>query len=304
MEENNSNIIEKLQILDPVWDSLNLAATEAKFRDLLPDAQRLMGTDRVYLIELLTLIARAEALLSKIPEALETLKIAEKFLSNQEVVYPVSAKIRWLLERGRIYILQKTPSQARLLFAEALNLAITSGEDYYAVDVAQMMAMVEPQKVQQEWIVRAIGIAENSSSLRTKEWLGSLYTTLGWKRFDLRQYEKSLESFKTALSHFKVHGTKREIFVARWSTGKVLRAMGKTEEALSIQQALLAELGVDGLRDGRLYEEIAECLQTMKREKEAQLYFEFAYRELSKDEWVADNQPVMLKRMKSLGQVK
>src|SRR6185312_882732 len=133
---------------------------------------------------------------------------------------------------------------------------------------------------------------------------GGLYTTLGWKLYDLRQFESSLQAFQKALSNHKVQGTPRETFVAQWSIGKVLRAMGKTEEALSIQKTLLAELGIGGERDGRLYEELAECLQTLRRTTEAQLYFELAYRELSSDEWVTDNQPLKLKRMKDLGKVK
>jgi tetratricopeptide (TPR) repeat protein len=183
-------------------------------------------------------------------------------------------------------------------------LSINSAEDYFAVEIAQLLAATEPQKAQQEWISRGIEIAENSPLPKSKRWLGGLYTSLGWKLYDLRQFESSLGAFQKALRHHKAQGTSREAFVAQWSIGKVLRATGKTEEALSIQKALLAELGIGGERDGRLYEELAECLQTLKRTTEAQLYFELAFRELSADEWIRDNQPVKLKRMKDLGKVK
>ncbi len=80
--------------------------------------------------------------------------------------------------------------------------------------------------------------------------------------------------------------------------------MGKPEEALIIQNALLAELGIGGAKDGRLYEELAECLHSLQRSEEAQPYFELAYRELSADEWIVDNQPAVLKRLRELGKAK
>jgi tetratricopeptide (TPR) repeat protein len=289
---------------DFLWNPLNLPASEAALRARFLATSGQPDSDRSSNIEILSLIARAESAQNRLAEAKVTLQQAQKLLSQEETPHRVSAKIRWLLESGRISILEKTPSQARIAFAEAFTLASNSGEDYLAVEVAQMIATVEPQKTQQEWIMRAIGIAEISPQLEAKRWLGSLYTSLGWKLYDLRQYEKSLETFQKSLSHLKIHGSDREIFLAKWSAGKVLRTMNRTEEALAIQKGLLSELGIGGAKDGRLFEELAECLHTLKRESEAEIYFDLAYRELSNDEWVTDNQPVKLKRMKDLGKVK
>jgi tetratricopeptide (TPR) repeat protein len=139
---------------------------------------------------------------------------------------------------------------------------------------------------------------------KTKSLLGGLYTSLGWKAFDLRQFEKSLQIFQTVLEHLRARGTPRETFIAQWSIGQVLRALGRTEEALAIQKALLSNAANGGAQEGRLCEELAECLQALKLTAEAQPFFELAYRELSTDEWVTDNQPLKLKRMKDLGKVK
>lgn len=304
MEEDNSRIISKFQDLDRLWNPADVVGSEAAYRALLPEGQNLTGGDRGYLIELHSLVGRCEALQEKLAEARSSLDAAEGLLQEKQAVYPVSVRIRWLIEKGRLHILAKTPSQAKGFFSEAWDLSIKSAEDYFAVEIAQLLAATEPQKVQQEWILRGIKIAENSPLPKAKQWLGGLYTSLGWKLYDLKQFENSLGAFQTALRHHKVQGTPREAFVAQWSIGKVLRALGKTEEALSIQKALLAELGIGGERDGRLYEELAECLHSLKRTTEAQLYFELAYRELSADEWVKDNQPVKLKRMKDLGKAK
>jgi tetratricopeptide (TPR) repeat protein len=304
MNESDQTLMTKLQDLDASWNPKDPSVSEAEFRAMLPYATQLEGRGKSLLIELKALLARALGAQNKFGEARASLDEAAALLEQPEAAPGVAAKIRWLMERGRLHILEKTPSQARALFAEAWTLAVNSGEDYFAVEIAQLMAATEPQKAQTEWILRAIQIAETSPLAKTKRWLGSLYTTLGWKQFDVRQYDKALEVFQKAVSHLKAQGTEREAFVARWSIGKVLRALGKTEEALTIQKALLSELGIGGARDGRLYEEMAECLQTLKRTTEAQLYFELAYRELSEDEWVNDNQPLKLKRMKDLGKVK
>jgi tetratricopeptide (TPR) repeat protein len=288
---------------DLLWNPLNLPASEAALRARFLATSNQPDSDRSSNIEILSLIARAESAQSRLSEAKATLQQAQRLLA-EETPLRISAKIRWLLESGRISILDKTPSQARIAFSEAFTLATNSGEDYLAVEVAQMIATVEPQKTQQEWILRAISIAEVSPQMEAKRWLGSLYTSLGWKLYDLRQYEKSLETFQKSLSHLKIHGSDREIFLAKWSAGKVLRTMNRTEEALAIQKSLLSELGIGGAKDGRLFEELAECLHTLKRESEAEIYFDLAYRELSNDEWVTDNQPVKLKRLKDLGKVK
>lgn len=304
MEDLDAGLMAELKKLDSYWNPLDAPASEANFRRLLPTAEQVAAKDPSYLIELISWMARAQALQKNLADSRTSLERAEKLLSERTATYPAATRIRWLLEKSRLHILEKTPSQARALLEEAWNLAIEFKEDFFAVEVAQMMAAIEPQKAQQEWLSRAIEISEKSSSEKTKRWLGTLYPTWAWKLYDVRQFEKSLQVFRKALAHLKTHGTSREVFVAQWSIGKVLRALGKTEEALLIQKELLTELGTEGTRDGRLFEELAECLQTLNRSVEAQPYFELAYRELSGDEWITDNQPLKLKRMKDLGKVK
>lgn len=304
METRVSHQHANFEDLDQLWNPADVGGSEAAYRALLPEVLRLSGRDRCYLIDLYSLIGRSEAFQEKYVEARSSLDAAEAILDGQEAAYPLSARIRWLIEKGRLHVLSKTPSQAKRFLSEAWTSSINSAEDCFAVEIAQLLAATEPQKTQQAWILRGIEIAENSPLPKSKRWLGGLYTSLGWKLYDLTQFESSLGAFQKALRNHKAQGTPREAFVAQWSIGKVLRAMGKTEEALSIQKALLAELGIGGERDGGLYEELAECLHKLKRTTEAQLYFELAYRELSEDEWIKDNQPVKLKRMKDLGKVK
>jgi tetratricopeptide (TPR) repeat protein len=300
----NETDISKLQNIEQLWKPSDPGESERLFREMLPVAEQLTGQDRCHLIELHICIARSEMAQKKISEAHLSLATAERLLDEHRASYRMSSRIKWLLEAGRLHILEKTPSQARSRFAEAWTLSINSGEDTLASEVALMMAAVEPQKHQQEWIIRGIKIAEESPQSDSKRWLGTLYASLGWKLFDLRQYEAALAAFQKTLSFLKLNGTIREAFVAKWSIGKLLRSMGKFDEALLIQNALLAELGAGGAKDGRVFQELAECLHSLKRSPEAQVYFDLAYKELSRDEWIVDNQPEVLKRLKDLGKIK
>ena len=278
--------------------------TENAIKDLeSPSGNAENGT-----IERLIHHSRELALQGKFSEAHATLSEAEQLLQNQPDVDSGTprglVRIHWLLEKGRVYVLERTPSQARALFSEAWTLARAAGEDYFSVDAAQMMAEIEPQKQQQEWVHRALKIAESSTQDRVKQWLGSLYATLGWKLYDLRQFEKALEVFEKSLVHLKAEGNEKQIVDVKWSIGKVLRALQRIDEALVIQETLVTELRSRGVQDGRVYEELAECLHSLKRPLEAQNYFELAYRELSQDPWLKDNKPAQIKRLKDLGKVK
>jgi tetratricopeptide (TPR) repeat protein len=303
MAEDNS-INAKLNDLGRLWNATDPQVSEAAYRALLPEAEALAPHDRCSLIDVHTAIARCEMLQNKFAPARASLAEAERLLNEQDAAYRVSSRIRWCIETGRLQVLEKTPSQARARFAEAWSLALNSGEDALAVEIALLIAPVEPQKQQPEWIARGIRLAEESPQPGAKRWLGNLYSASGWKLFEVRQFEAALGAFQKALSHLKSHGTEREVFVAKWSIGKLLRTMGRAEEALAIQNALLADLGVGKQKDGRLFEELAECLHSLKRVPEAQVYFDLAYHELFQDEWVKNNQPAVLKRLKDLGKSK
>jgi len=300
-----SSLLARLQDLDSLWDDQDPQGSEARFRDLLAAVRGSEDLDTSYEIELLALIARAQGAQSHLDAAHVSLDEADRLLSTEPRIAP-PARIRLALEKGRLHILDRIPSQARAHVAEAWTSAKAAGEVALAVDAAQMMAVIEPQKAQQEWILQAIRIAEGSHQPQAKRSLGHLYTSLGWKFYDLRQFEKSLQAFEKAQDHHMARGSKHDVFVSRWSIGKVLRALNRTQEALAIQQSLLSDsgAGTDASNGGRLFQELAECLHALKRTEEAQPYFERAYHALSKDEWVVDNEAATLKRLKDLGKAK
>ena len=285
--------------LDLQWDPQDPTLSEEKFRHFLTQSQNQGSPHLGREVELWCLIARAQAEQKNLSASRVSLKEAERLLTENQNLNLATAKIRWLLESGRLSLLQKSPTHARSFLADAWQLATQAKEDFFAIDVAQMMAALETPKMQQEWVLRAIRMAEESSQLKSKRWLGSLYSNLGWKLF-----EKSLQFFEKALSNYQNYGSAHDIFVTKWSIGKVYRKMNRIQEALATQQELLTAKSPTPLPMGRLYQEIAECLQTLQRPTEAQPYFELAYQALQQDQWVQDNESEELQRLKAMGKVK
>ena len=286
----------KLPDFDSLWDYDHPGATEKKFRELLSVA--LDSLDLSYLSQLLTQIARTEGLQRKFQDAHNTLDRVQKALDKTDA----KTRVRYLLERGRVFNSSRKPEEARPLFLEALELAVKSNEDFYAVDAAHMIAIVEPPEKQLQWNLKALDLAENSADEKARKWRGSLYNNLGWTYFEQQQYEESLLMFEKAREFQEQQGDPNKIMIAKWCVAKTLRMMDHTEEALEMQRDLYEQYQAAGRRSGYVYEEIAECMMVMGQEQEAQGWFAVAYEELSKDPRLADEQD-RLNRLKELGKV-
>src|SRR5712692_7350649 len=286
----------KLPDFDSLWDYDHPGATERKFRELLPAA--LDSLDLSYLSQLLTQIARAEGLQRKFQDAHKTLDRVQKALDKTDD----KTRVRYLLERGRVYNSSGKRDDARPLFLEALELARQSKDDFNAVDAAHMMAIVEPTEKQLQWNLKALDLAESSADEKARKWKGSLYNNIGWTYFEQKQYEESLLMFEKALEFQQQQSDPNKIMIAKWCIAKTLRMMDHTEEALEMQRDLYEQYQAAGKKSGYVYEEIAECLTVMGQEQEAQGWFAAAYEELSRDPKLANEQD-RLNRLKELGRV-
>jgi tetratricopeptide (TPR) repeat protein len=277
-----------------LWDYNDPQATEARFQALLPRARE--AGDHCYLAQLLTQIARAQGLQGKFDAAHATLDGAQSLLRDG---HPV-ARIRYLLERGRVFNSSQRATQAREFFHQAWDLARHHGEDYYAVDAAHMMGIVEPPDRQLEWSERALHLATRSKQPRAREWLGPLYNNIGWTYHDLRRYDEALIYFRKALEWRQRQGQPRETRIAAWTFARGLRSVGRYEEALEIQRDNLRQAESGGEQDGFIQEEIAECLLALGRREEAREHYARAYEELSEDPWLKQNEPARLQRLRDL----
>lgn len=276
-----------------LWDYGDPVATEQHFRQLLPT---IGGVDQSRHIQLLTQIARTQGLQRNFDQAHVTLDEAERMLAGDHTM----ARVRYLLERGRVFNSSGQPAAARPLFLAAWELAGAAGEDFYAIDAAHMLGIVEPAETGLAWNLKALDLAETTANARAQGWRGSLYNNIGWTYHDLGQYELALGIFQKAVEAREAAGQARELRIARWCVARALRSLGRVEQALAMQRGLL-EAQVEGATDGYIYEELAECLLALNRPAEARPYALLAYQELSKDSWLLAQEPARVERLQRLG---
>jgi tetratricopeptide (TPR) repeat protein len=283
---------------DGYWRSDDLAMTEAKIQSLLPTNWASEWTTKT--VELLTQLARAQALQGKFSEARSTLDQAHQMIfESQKKMDPV-AELRWILEQGRVLSLSMSPSKAHDQFVHAWNLATEKGLTFFAIDAALMISTVRPPKFRNEWLKKALDMAESSKDENDRMWLAQLLFLEGWHAFDTHQFDLALERFTKALDQPMIRNDESKGFALQWSRSRTLRALNQIPEALEIQEMLLARMQQRGKVSGHVYLEIAECKQLLNLKEEAKPYFELAYTQLSEDLWYSDNKKDELDRMKYL----
>jgi tetratricopeptide (TPR) repeat protein len=285
------------QDFDRLWNYGDPKGTEAKFRELLPAARE--KDDRDYLVQLLTQIGRTHGLRGDFVKAHETLDEARDLLTAACVI----GRIRYLLERGRTLNSSGKKVDAIAYFREALERAEKAGAEYHLVDAAHMLGIAEKGDGALAWNLKAIAMAEKAKSKRAKGWLGALYNNTAWTLHDMKEYGRALELFEKALAHYERLGNERPILIGRWAVARCQRSLGRLDEAMKAQRALLAVYEEKGEESGFVYEEIGEILWTQGKRDEARPWLAKAYRLLSKMGWVAREYPDRVKSLKERGGV-
>jgi tetratricopeptide (TPR) repeat protein len=281
--------------IDALWDYDHPTESEAAFRRALETLDE--QVDAALGLELLTQIARAQGLQRSFDEAHATLDTVEAQLDETTP----RVRVRYLLERGRVYNSSGQPERAQPYFADAWEGASTAGEDILAIDAAHMLAIIAPPEASLEWNWRALELAQRSSVPRALHWCGSLHNNIGWSYHDAGEYEQALVAFQQATASRRAEGDPALVRIALWAEARTLRSLGRVEEALALQQELLRDCDRLGEQDGYVYEEIAECLTTLGRDDEARPYFARAYETLSRDPWLVET--ARLERLRTQGDV-
>ena len=284
-----------LEELDRLWDFDDPAASEGRFRALLPRA--LSERDGAYEAETLTQLARAQGLQRRFDDAARTLDDAERALRPGDA----RGRIRLLLERGRLANTSGEPERGRESFLAAWELAGAAHEDALAVDAAHMLGIVEQPDGARSWNERAMELARSSHDPSARRWVGSLANNMGWARHDAGDDDGAIELFELARDAWLGDGRVDRARIARWSIARCLRSQGKLDAALAEQEALRGELDALGQADGYVFEELAECLLELGRPDEAQPHFARAVELLADDPALAD-EPGRLERLRSLAQ--
>jgi tetratricopeptide (TPR) repeat protein len=271
---------------DKLWDYDHPDVSEARFRDALSG----VSEDDTRL-QIMTQIARAQGLGRHFDAAHETLDSVARDLEGKAPL----TRVRYLLERGRVFNSARVPEKACPFFQEALDLAETTSLEFYAADAAHMLGIAAPPADQLSWNLKALTLAESATSERARGWLGSLYNNIGWTYHDRGEYAAALTTFEKGLAWQQAHGAPRNIHIARWCIARTLRSLNQIDAALTLLRSL------DSEGDGYVEEEIGECLLTQGQAENARPAFASAYTKLSGDPWLVANEPDRLRRLAALG---
>jgi tetratricopeptide (TPR) repeat protein len=296
--ESTHDLLGQFPDFDGFWEGVDPTTTESTIRSLLPSVTT--GDWNSQALENLIQLARALDLQKKPTEAAQVLGQARELLSGLSDVQRGQAELRWLIEHGRHLFLAMTPSKAQTPFMQAWTIASQSNNVFFAIEAALMLAIIQPPKFQNEWLQRALHLAEQSEAPKAKLWLAQLYLMDGWRAYDFRRFDVAYESFQKALDRPREKGEMTDPITIRWCVAHTLRALNRIPEALEIQRELFTELKNIGRPTGYVSLEIAECLQLLQNTEEAKPYFETAYKELSINSWYSDNKSSELSRMQYL----
>lgn len=281
--------------LDTLWDYGDPAASAQRFETALRDIDA--KKQSALRAEVQTQWARALGLQQRFAEAHRILDEIDPSIMD---AYP-RVRVRYLLERGRVFNSSGERAEAVPRFLQAWESAQAPELDDYAVDAAHMLAIALPPEEQPAWMEKGVHRAELSDDPKARGWLGALYNNLGWTQHDSGDFRSALASFEAALAAYLEQGKPRQVRIAKWTVARALRSLGRVQEALERQLSLLAEL--DGLdeKDGYVHEEIGECLLTCNQPREAAIHFAQAYTLLSADAWLATNETARIDRLRALG---
>jgi len=304
---------------EALWDYAHPDETEKNFRVRLGAVEASGDPDDH--AQMLTQIARAQGLQQRFDDAHATLDRVRALLiehgddpdaqGGEATLRPGlrTARVRYLLERGRAFNSSGMRERAAPLFLEAWNAARSLGEEFHAVDAAHMMEIVAHGDDKLRWNANAVAFAETCGDPRAYRWLGALYNNRGWTLHELGRLDEALVAFERRLAWLQSNppddssrqqGHETDIGIAHWSIAKMFRLLGRVEEALAIQRRLLEARG--GEADGYVHEELAECLLVLDLGAEARPHFARAHALLAGDPWLRRNESARLERLERLGQ--
>ncbi len=213
-----------------------------------------------------------------------------------------AVQVRYGLERGRTFNSAGQREPARSLFEQAFAQAQAARLDALAVDAAHMVAITHAgSPAALDWNRRGIDLARASSDPQARRLVPAMLNNSAWDLHDMGRPAEALVLFEQALAEWTARGSPSQVRVAVWSVARCLRSLGRHDEALARQQALLAEHLRAGSSDGYVNEEIAENLLALGRADEAQPQFATAARLLAQDEGLAQAEPQRLVRLRRLG---
>ncbi len=274
-----------------LWNFGNPKETERRFLEILPNAE--MIQDDSYLAQLLTQISRAQGLQGKFEEAHATLDRVEKMLTVNLRV----ARVRYYLERGRVFNSSHHSDQAMPLFMYAYELAAQISENKLVIDALHMVAIAEKDPNKQiNWNLKAIAMAEEN--INSRDWLWALYNNIGESYLAIRNYESARLYFHKLVDLQKEKG-EPDIYTLK-DEARAIRLSGNATEAMAIIEPIFEKLRSENKDDGWIREEMAENLYALDEKKKAKPHFIKAYELLSNEDYCIRNEQDKLEHLKQM----
>lgn len=269
--------------IDALWDFFDPTASEVRFRSALNAS----GSSEERL-EIATQLARSLGLQGKFEEA--------KALLDDPAFEAASPRIRarWNLEQGRVLNSSGRRAESLQPFHRAVDEAVNAGDDGLQVDALHMLGIVDDER-SLEWNEQALQLSGRSSDPKAKKWRASLLNNIGWTYFGSNEFERALALFEEAYAIRHSQGEVQNIRIARWCVGRVLRALGRSEEAFAIMQELAPEDA-----SGYAHEELAELFAQRGEQAQAASAATSALAVLGVDDYFVKYESERLERLKAL----
>jgi len=216
-----------------MWDFADPAASEERFRAAAAD-ETLSAHGRAVMA---TQLARAMGIQHRDDEALAVLDELESADPGDAEEEAAELRARIALERGRMAAAAERLDEAVPEFTRAVREAALGGSTFLVLDALHMLALNDAGH-EEEWAAEGFDILEGVRDPRLKRWGVALHNNLGWTKHDGGDAQAALYHFQKAVDAADRYGTAGQQHVARWSVGRALRTLGRTDEALEIQREL------------------------------------------------------------------
>ncbi|GAA2025698.1 hypothetical protein GCM10009819_05920 [Agromyces tropicus] len=221
------------QAIDRMWDFADPGVSEERFRAAAAD-ETLSTHGRAVMA---TQLARAIGLQGREADALAVLDELESADREDSEEEAAELRARISLERGRMAASADRRDEAVPEFTRAVREAAVAGSTFLVLDALHMLALNDVGH-EEEWAAEGFDILEGVRDPRLKRWGVALHNNLGWTKHDGADAQAALYHFQKAVEAADRYGTPGQQHVARWSVGRALRTLGRTDEALEIQREL------------------------------------------------------------------
>jgi hypothetical protein len=202
--------------LDELWLPDDAADSEARLRVELEQGGPWNDSERA---ELVTQLARSIGLQGRFDEA------ASLLIEIDDSATVVGVRV--LLESGRVMSDSGHPDVAADLFRQAAEIAARAGLAFLEIDALHMLAIVDVPGAE-DWTAKAVELAEASSDDRTRRWLVSLHSNLGWQRLEVGDAGAALVEFTEAARWADAVGTDEQ---RQWSAEAIAECTAAIEAA-------------------------------------------------------------------------